>query len=67
VFGHFDLGIILECHENRYSYSELGLAYGEGPEANTTTLFGQMRFRVSDNEVFKIVVTENASSEKDNK
>jgi hypothetical protein len=33
-----------------------GSLYGEGPEANDTTLFGQQRIDVSDYEVFKITI-----------
>jgi hypothetical protein len=62
VIGYFDLGILPE----RGSRSWLGNSYGERPEANTKTLFGQEFFEASNYEVFKVVVTENASSEKDN-
>jgi hypothetical protein len=52
----WDLVISSNCNENEKSYSEMGLSYGEGPEANETTLFGQRYFKVSDYEVFKIVI-----------
>jgi hypothetical protein len=55
VFWH-DLCISRNCDETEYSYSILGEAYGEGPGANETTLFGERDFRVSDYEVFKIEV-----------
>jgi hypothetical protein len=51
-----DLVIWSDCNQNEASFSKLGYAYGEGPGANETTLFGQENFRVSDYEVFKIVI-----------
>jgi hypothetical protein len=54
--GGFDLAISNKCDENEDSYSNLGWAYGERPAANEKTLFGQRNFRVSDYEVFKIVI-----------
>jgi hypothetical protein len=53
---NFGLSISSNCHENEISSSVLGIAYGERPEANETTLFGQEHFRMSDYEVFKIVI-----------
>jgi hypothetical protein len=54
-FSH-DLIISNDCNKNEASFSKLGYAYGEGPEANGRSLFGQDFFRVSDYEVFKIVI-----------
>jgi hypothetical protein len=51
-----DLFISCNCHGNDESGSISGWAYGEGPEANETTLFGQQRFRVSDYEVFTVEI-----------
>jgi hypothetical protein len=51
-----DLFISSNCDENDKSVSDLGRSYGAGPEGNETTLFGQEYFRVSDYEVFKIVI-----------
>lgn len=67
VVLHLDLTswISNDCHEKDKansqlgegnSFSHLGQGYGKGPEANRTTLFGKQKFRVSDYEVFKIVV-----------
>jgi hypothetical protein len=55
AFG-VDLWIHSSSHENVSLRSSLGFAYGEGPDANETTLFGQRKFRVSNYEVFKIVI-----------
>jgi hypothetical protein len=43
---------------NRVASWDRHKAYGDGPEANSETLLGQEYFGVSDNEVFKIKVTE---------
>jgi hypothetical protein len=51
---NIDLLIRDNCHENDESCSELGNAYGGGADRNA--LFGQRNFRVSDYEVFKIVI-----------
>jgi hypothetical protein len=46
---------------NTDSFSYLGVAYGERPDANETTLFGSM-YSNRDYEVFKIGITDvNAS------
>jgi hypothetical protein len=55
IFGR-DISIRSNCNENKESFSNLGWAYGEGPGANRTTLFGQMNFILSDYEVFKIEI-----------
>jgi hypothetical protein len=55
VFGN-DLFISSNCHQNEDSCSMLGSLYGERPDANETTLFKQEYFRMSDYEVFKIVI-----------
>jgi hypothetical protein len=49
-----DLLITNNCNVNYYSHSILGSAYGEGADRNA--LFGQFQFRVSDYEVFKVVI-----------
>jgi hypothetical protein len=51
--GYDDLTIYLE---GKCAGSGLGLRYGEGPEANDTTLFGQSSIDVRDYEVFKITI-----------
>jgi hypothetical protein len=50
-----DLLIRNNCNED-WSTTHLGTSYGEGSGVNETTLFGQITFRVSDYEVFKIVI-----------
>jgi hypothetical protein len=55
IFG-IDLCISSDCNENEESWSDLGYSYGEKPGANGTTLFGQEFYRVSDYEVFRIVI-----------
>jgi hypothetical protein len=54
VFGN-NLVITDSCHQNEYSSSILGGAYGKGPGLNQNALFRQKSFRVVDYEVFKIV------------
>jgi hypothetical protein len=60
VFGNLndedDLFILNNCHQNEYSCSRLGGAYGRGTVLNRYALFGQERFRVVDYEVFNIVI-----------
>jgi hypothetical protein len=63
MFGFDDLNIMMGGFDDlnimmggRSAYSYLGSGYGEGPEANDTTLFGQERIDVSDYEVFKITI-----------
>jgi hypothetical protein len=59
LFGPFfgnDLIISSNCNENKGSFSLLGGVYGERPEANDTSLFGQRYLKVSDYEVFKIEI-----------
>jgi hypothetical protein len=51
-----DLYISNNCHQREYSHSRLGKAYGSGSGLNQNALFGQLRFRVVDYEVFKIVI-----------
>jgi hypothetical protein len=51
-----DLLISDNCHQNEYSMSSLGGAYGRGPGLNQYALFGQEEFRVVDYEVLKIVI-----------
>jgi hypothetical protein len=55
-YANFDLSISHDSSET-YSWSKLGTSYGgRGPGLNKTALFGQNYSRVSDYEVFKIVI-----------
>jgi hypothetical protein len=49
-----DLVIDADCNVNEESWSELGVAHGEG--VDPISLFGQKFFRVCDYEVFKIEI-----------
>jgi hypothetical protein len=55
MFGYY-LCISSDCNTNKISGSKVGGSYGEWTGANDTSLFGQEYFRVSDYEVFKIVI-----------
>jgi hypothetical protein len=50
-----DLYISDNCHQNEFSYSELSGSYG-GVDVDRSALFGQLKVRVVDYEVFKIVI-----------